>query len=166
MSKHSPIPTKEDFNPWNDTTDAATAWHNFGRLTIDEAYIRFCEAPEVYQEDFMFMGGKAFSYYIPVIEKYLRNIPDVVPCGDDHEAWILAKCIENQFRSDTAPHVQHLKERVIALANYVRENLHRFGDDEEHRQRVADAWTELVRHVSGGGFLAQLRRWLLHCTLH
>lgn len=26
-----------------------------------------------YQEDFMFMGGKAFAFYFPVVEKYLRS---------------------------------------------------------------------------------------------
>jgi hypothetical protein len=148
MTAEPRLPTEHDFNPWNDPTDAHAAWHDFGGLTLDEAYAKFCDNSLYYQEDFMFMGGKAFAYYFPVIEKYLRHVPDVSPCGaDDREAWILAKCIENQFRGDNAPHVQHLKERVLDLANFVREHLHRFGEDGDERQKIANAWSELVAHV-------------------
>lgn len=110
---------------------------------------KFCEHPMYYQEDFMFMGGIAFAYYFPVIETYIRNAPDTEPFGD-HEAWILAKGIEIQFSGDNLAHVRHLKDRVVTLANFVHENIDRFGDDGEERQRVADAWCELVGHIAAG----------------
>lgn len=144
-----PLPTERDFNPRNSPTDAAMAWQNFGGLTLDEAYAKFCEHPMYYQEDFMFMGGIAFAYYFPVIETYIRNAPDTEPFGD-HEAWILAKGIEIQFSGDNLAHVRHLKDRVVTLANFVHENIDRFGDDGEERQRVADAWCELVGHIAAG----------------
>jgi hypothetical protein len=147
MPSEPPLPTEGDFNPWNDPMDAETAWQNFGGLTLDEAYARFCEQPAYYQEDFMFMGGIAFAYYFPVVEKYLRTVPEVNSDGDDHEAWILAKAIQNQFEGDHARHLQHLKERVIALADFMCENLARFGSDDAERQRIGDAWSELVAQI-------------------
>jgi hypothetical protein len=148
MSNEPPLPTERDFNPWNDPTDAETAWQHFGGLTLDEAHARFCEHPMYYQEDFMFMGGIAFAYYFPVVEKYIRNAPDIDPHGDDHEAWILAKGIQSQFSDDSLLHVRHLSERVIALSNFVHDNIDRFGDDDAERDRVADAWSELVAHIT------------------
>ena len=94
----------------------------------------------------MFMGGRAFAYYFPVIEDYLRTAPDV-DVDDDHEAWILAHCIATQFDGDNLAHVRHLTARVIDLADFVRANIRRFGADDNERQRVANAWAELVHQV-------------------
>ena len=98
----------------------------------------------------MFMGGRAFAYYFAVIEKYLRSAPEINCDGDDREVWIFAKCIESQFDGDQLPHVEHLRERAIALSDFVRGNLQRFGDDDAERQKIRDAWSELV------GFLERI----------
>jgi hypothetical protein len=140
------LPTEHDFDPWGRNLDAQNAWRNFGGLTLDEAHAKFHENPLNYQEDFMFMGGRAFAYYFPVVEDHLRS--DSKSDGDDdREAWILAHCIRMQFDSDNLARVRHLAQRVIELAEFVRDNLHRFGADDSERQRVADAWTELVDHI-------------------
>ena len=91
----------------------------------------------------MFMGGKAFAFYFPVVARYLLDTPDVENEGDDRQSWILAKCIENQFKSDTAQHVQHLAGRVISLSHFVQQNIRRFGYGEDERTKIADAWQEL-----------------------
>jgi hypothetical protein len=137
------LPTERDFDPWGGDLDAQCAWRNFGGLTIDQARTKFCENPLYYQEDFMFMGGKAFAYYFPIIEQYLRAVPDASD-DDDHESWILAKCIQNQFTRDDCAHVRHLAERALDLAEFVCQNIHRFGIDNNQRQSVANAWAELV----------------------
>jgi hypothetical protein len=146
VTENNPLPTERDFDPWSGDLDAQCAWRNFGGLRIDQAEAKFRENPQCYQEDFMFMGGKAFAYYFPVIEDYLRAVPDVVS-DDDHESWILAHCIRNQFDRDNLGHVRHLSARVLGLAGFVHNNIRRFGADDEERQRVAEAWTELVRQV-------------------
>jgi hypothetical protein len=146
MTADEELPTERDLDPWNGYPDAQCAWQHFGGLTLGQAEARFRESPDYYQEDFMFMGGKAFAYYFPVIENYLRTIPDV-DCDDDHNAWILAHCIRNQFSGDNLTQVRHLGPRVIRLAEFLREEIHRFGIDDGERQRVATAWTELVEHV-------------------
>jgi hypothetical protein len=139
------LPTERDFDPWNGDQDAQNAWRNFGGLTIDEAQSRFRENPLYYQEDFMFMGGKAFAFYFPVLEHHLETA--LRPCSDDdydHESWILAHCIAAQFDGDNLPYVRHLASRVIELAEFVRDNIHFAVADHGERQRVADAWRELV----------------------
>jgi len=142
------LPTKSDFNPWGpDALDAEYAWTNFGGLTLQEAHAKYQEEPHIYQEDFMFMGGKAFAFYFPVVEDHLRGVPNAENQGDDHQSWILAKGIQNQFHADTAQHVLHLADRIIALSHFIRRNIRRFGDDDEERDRIAGAWQELEQDV-------------------
>jgi hypothetical protein len=148
MSKNhtNSLPTERDFDPWNGNLDAQSAWKNFGGLTLDEAHIRFRENPIYFQEDFMFMGGKAFAYYFPVIESWLQDVPDADSC-DDNQASILAHCLKMQFEGDNLTHVRHLAPRILHLAAFVLKNIRRFGADDRERQRVADAWTELTGHI-------------------
>ena len=69
--KSGPLPGERDFDPDAGDLDAQVAWKHFGGLTLSEAYQRFQEDPEKHTEDFMYMGGKAFAYYFPVLERYL-----------------------------------------------------------------------------------------------
>jgi len=147
MTPRDSLPTERDFDPWNGNLDAQCAWTNFGGLTLEEAKARFRKNLMVYQEDFMFMGGKAFAYYFPVVEDYLQDVPDA-DNYDDHEAWILAHCIGAQINGDNLAHVRHLAPRVTDLADFVLTNIRRFGADNREGQRVAGAWTELVRQVT------------------
>jgi hypothetical protein len=141
------LPTEHDFDPFGGDLDAQVAWRNFGGLTLEQARMKFLEMPEVYHEDFMFMGGKAFAYYFPVIEDFLKSVPEGGNC-DDHQAWILACGIQAHFEGEDLPHVQHLTSRVIALAEYIRGHISRFGYDEGERNKVANEWSELARHVT------------------
>jgi hypothetical protein len=82
------LPTKKDFDPYDGNLDAASAWREFGGLTLDQAYKRFLSNSLSYQEDFMFMGPAAFSFYFPVIERHLYEFK--TDCESDDVAWILA----------------------------------------------------------------------------
>jgi hypothetical protein len=146
MKRDGSLPAKSDFDRWGGDLDAQCAWKNFGGLTLEQAKARFRGCPSTYQEDFMFMGGNAFAYYFPVIEDYLREVTDS-ETDDDHEAWILAHCIQNQFERDDLRQVRRLSARVLDLAEYVHTNIHLFGADDKQRRRVAQAWTELVQQV-------------------
>ncbi|MGO8750670.1 MAG: hypothetical protein ACLQNE_32370 [Thermoguttaceae bacterium] len=147
QSEDPSLPTEVDFDPYGGDLDAQCAWRNFGGLTLDEATRKFRERPEIYQEDFMFMGGRAFAFYFPVIESYLRDVQGENDDDDDHESWILACGIKNQFNAETAHHVLHLAPRVMALSQYVRNNIARYGYDADEQRRIADAWLELENHL-------------------
>ncbi|MEM7232007.1 MAG: hypothetical protein AAF517_07535, partial [Planctomycetota bacterium] len=68
----APLPTQADFDPWDGDLDAGHAWKEFGGLSVDEALAKFLENPGYHQESFMFMGGVAFAFYFPVVDRYLR----------------------------------------------------------------------------------------------
>lgn len=142
------LPTEQDFDPYGGDLDAQCAWRNFGGLTLDEANRKFREAPEIYQEDFMFMGGKAFAFYYPVIDSYLRETPEIPEDErfDDRYAWILAHCIANQFECSTLSDVRHLKSEILDLAGFVRRNIALFGED-TGQFNVDVAWEQLERHL-------------------
>lgn len=140
------LPTERDFDPIGCDLDAQCAWKNFGGLTLDDAKVKFRENALCCQEDFMFMGCKAFAFYFPVIEDYLLSAPDVED-DDDYEAWILSQCIQAQFERDNVGDIRHLADHAIELADFVRQNIRRFGATDEERCRIADAWTDMVGHV-------------------
>jgi len=106
------------------------------------------EHPEIYQEDFMFMGGKAFASYYSVIDSYLHETPWLpTEDRDDREAWILPQCIKNQVQGWNYPHVRHLKGPVLELCAFVRKNLRRFGSEATELDKIDEQWGALQKHL-------------------
>ncbi len=137
-------PKESDFDPYNGCLDAQCAWKNFGGLSVTEAFTKFCDRPEIYQEDFMFMGGAAFSYYFPVIERYVRESHAHADNGYDVEAmWILAHCIKQQFDYRNTQHVESLRTRVLDLITHVRNNLSQYCREMADQRHVDSAWADL-----------------------
>lgn len=143
-----PLPSETDFDPYGGNLDAQCAWKNFGGLTRSEAYARFLENPCYYQEDFMFMGGAAFVYYFPVIERFLLEAVESDE-PEDREAWILAKGISIQLCA-SAHKIQQLSPRIFALAKHVRSNLRHYSAEEEERQSIDTAWAEVEARLAPG----------------
>lgn len=153
---NGPLPGEQDFDPHEGDLDALVAWENFGGLTLKEAYQRFQENPFVYQEDFMWMGGKAFAYYFPVLERYLLVTP--VWGADEEAEWCqvygLGAAIQFQFADDCLPEVRDLVPRVFPLVAQVKESIeayvdsgHPYYSDPEMQQHVIREWNELETHL-------------------
>jgi hypothetical protein len=136
-------PSKADFATSEGDLDGMWAWENFGGLSRTEAYAKFCDMPEIYQEHFMFMGGVAFAYYFDVIERYIME--STIKSGDDEvEAmWILAHCIKQQFLAKDIAPVDRLRSRCLKLALHVRSNLRQYCLDEGEQEVIDGAWLEL-----------------------
>lgn len=142
------LPSELDFDPHAGDLDAQCAWRNFGGLTLDDACEKFDEAPEVYQEDFMFMGGRAFAFYYPVIDQFLRKsalIPAVQ--RGDRQAWILPQCIRHQFEWNPHQSVLELRESVLELCRFMSENLGVFEDDWWDVQDIEVQWCRLEKFL-------------------
>lgn len=138
------LPGEADFDPYGGCLDAQCAWDHFGGLSLTEAHLKFCEHPDLYQEDFMFMGGAAFAYYFPVIERYIRESQVDAEFGIDVEAmWILAHCIKNQIEVSGPRHLEHLRERIDALVDHVRRHPSQYSTELEEQNHVDSAWAEL-----------------------
>ena len=141
------LPGENDFDPWGGCLDAQCAWRDFGGLSRQKAFDRFLENPVYYQEDFMFMGGVAFAYYYPVIERFLLETVTVDE-PDDREAWILAHGIMMQLQT-SRDQIRHLQPRFLELSNFVRNNLQLFTADSDERDRIDQAWSQLESIIEG-----------------
>ena len=149
----SPLPSETDFDPVGCDLDAQCAWKNFGGLTMAEAYEKFLTVPESYQEDFMFMGSRAFAYYFPVIDRYLRTVS--LPRGDlgDCEASILGSAIANQLHPGHAPIPAGLLREIESLHAFVTQNIARYAATPKDQQRIRREWKHvaaaLLKHRGG-----------------
>ena len=138
-------PSEADFDPYSGCLDAQCAWRNFGGLSIDEAFEKFSENPLRYQEDFMWMGGAAFKYYFPVLERYIRK--SRVGSGEVEDevdaVHILADCVKSQFDTPTEGLVMPLRTQILDLAAYVQDNISRYYAREEDLIHAAKSWQAL-----------------------
>ena len=140
----TPLPSRQDFDPHGGDLDAKAAWQNFRGLGLDEAYEKFRSAPEVYQEDFMFMGTRAFAYYFPVIDRYLRTVTlDPRDLGDCETA-ILGDAVAAQFEWKGAIISTELRREIESLSRFVLENVARYAATEEERRHIQQEWQRVA----------------------
>lgn len=143
------LPTYEEFVQSPDALDAKYAWKHFGGLTLDQAAARFEEDPLVYCEDLMFMGWKAFVFYFPVVDQFLRKTAQIdIEEREDRHSWILARAIENQFTGTRAEFVRQLRQPVLQLCNFMLSNLDLFTNDGWDVTQIEQAWQELQQLVA------------------
>ncbi len=143
------LPTERDFDPVGGDLDAQCAWKNFGGLKLEEASAKFKECPTAYQEDFMFMGGKAFAFYFPVIDQFLRKTIELPPDQHgDRESWILPQCIKQQFAGQALQHVLPLKQTVLELCDFMLQNIDLFAEDWPDLVELKSQWQQLKDQVS------------------
>jgi len=142
------LPTERDFDPQGGGLDEQCAWSHFGGLTLEEAFKAFSSNPGLYQEDFMFMGGKAFAFYFPVVDRFLRQTIEL-PENErgDRQSGILAECIRFQFDGTNRRLVAPLKERVLDLCEFMLEHAKLFVDDNDYSAEIARVWMRLREHV-------------------
>jgi hypothetical protein len=147
------LPVEADFDPIGCDLDAQCAWKNFGGLTMAEAYETFLTVPESYQEDFMFMGSRAFAYYFPVVDRYLRTVS--LPRGDlgDCEASILGSAVTNQLHPGHAAIPTSLLREIESLHAFVTQNIARYAATPKDERRIRREWKHvaaaLLKHRGG-----------------
>lgn len=140
------LPSQKDFDPWGGNLDAQSAWQNFGGLDLDAAYRRFIENPSYYQEDFMFMGPRAFAFYFPVVDRYLREVrnDDPLELGDS-QAWILGEGVRSQIKESRSSVDAELFARIASLARYMLEHIHQYAHQPKDQKRVRASWTSVEK---------------------
>ena len=99
----------------------------------------------------MFMGSAAFSYYFPVIDRYLR---EVIPAdeNDDCLAWIIGCGITAQLESTRGFGNSFLAE-IAELARFVRKFPESFDLADIERQRIREVWTKVEALVGEMGIV-------------
>ena len=143
----SPLPLASDFYR-APNTNAELAWKNFGGLSLADAYTKFLECPEIYQEDFMWMFPNAFEYYFPIIDKYLREVDinddDDWTMDDGCHAWILGCAVHSQFhwKDGTTPR-EYVVQEISSLSEFVQGNLKRYSVKDDERTRIRNSWVKV-----------------------
>jgi hypothetical protein len=135
----STLPTYGDFGSG---LDEENAFKHFGGLSLERAYERFLKSPEVYQEDFMDMGPVAFTFYFPIVERYLYTIK-AQRRYYDCEAAILATDFLFQLSEPKIFQNKELLFRLIRLTDYVIANLGQYALQGDEQIRIWESWEEL-----------------------
>jgi hypothetical protein len=137
------LPGQADFDPFGGCIDALSAWDDFGGLTRSEGFEKFCSSPDSYHEGFMWMGGRAFAFYFPIIERYVFQT-HIADDEDEVDAiWILAHCISLHLDPDSHDDIKTVRDRILTLTQHVRSNLSKFGKTPTDQRHVDEAWREL-----------------------
>jgi hypothetical protein len=144
----APLPGLSDFVPFDGDLDAINAWKHFGGLSLDQALRLFLENPLHYLEDFMFMGPTALDYYLPIIERYLRDYRRADDDDDDGCTWFLGAAMVSQLETNKpCPIATGTAMEIADLAAFVIEEVERFAGDPEGQRRILGKWRE-ARHLA------------------
>lgn len=74
------ILSNDDINIYN-SPDEQLASEHFLHKTLEQVEVLFQENSAYYQEDLMWMGPKAFQFYLPAVTNYIKSTDSI---GDDH----------------------------------------------------------------------------------
>jgi hypothetical protein len=66
------LPTEEDINVYN-SLDEQQAVKHFLNKTLEQAEAMFRDNSAYYQEDLMWMGPKAFQFYLQAVINYIKS---------------------------------------------------------------------------------------------
>jgi len=144
LTRSAALPLKGDFDPYGGCLDALCAWDHFGGSTLQQAYDIFLTNPLNYQEDFMFMGTRAFEYYFPVVDRYLGEVS-----GERSEgAAILGYGIALQFDWKAAALAAKIVSEIEALSVFVQADPARFALEPDESRRFAKAWQKVDEKIA------------------
>lgn len=94
------------------------------------------------------MGGRAFDYYYPVIDRFLRDT--LLLSGDeidDRQSWILPQCIRYQFEGKNLPYVRNRKREILELCDFMLSNIRVFAWAWDPPSEIESQWTQLRSHL-------------------
>ncbi len=126
------IPTAGEINVF-DSLDERTAVHNFLGKNLEQARSLFRDNFLYYQEDLLFMGPKAFGFYVPAAIDYLCSAE---ADGDCDAASSFCGLIE--FRLDHGP------ADIVAAAPIIREGIAGILENFERYQCDVDIYGDVA----------------------
>jgi hypothetical protein len=116
------LPTRDDFNIFN-SLDEETACKHFLNKTLIEAQALFREDGLTYCQDFMWMGPRAFNFYIEALFNYLKSDDSI---GDSDIINCLLSVVEYRRNDEKFPSAVG---RVRMIIDYVIANYDKFQVD-------------------------------------
>ena len=95
-----------------------------------------------------FIGGRAFDFSYPVIDRFLRKTIEIPEDQrGDRQSWILPQCIKNQFKGPGNVDVRQLRDSVLDLCAFMIENVGLFADDWNDVAEIENQWRYLRQLV-------------------
>lgn len=116
------LPTKDEINVYN-SLDEITACSHFLDKTLEEAEILFRENSLAYGQDLMWMGFRAFAFYLQAAVNYLRGD---YSAGDSDIINCLYSTMEYRWEEEG---FTLLHDTIDELINYVMTNYDKFEVD-------------------------------------
>lgn len=117
-------PSARDINPHGSLDEVVAADH-FLHKSLEEAEMLFREDSALYQEDLMWMGPRAFAYYLPAAIQYVKS---EAAAGDvEFIAALLAIVRFRQEEEEFSLATRAVKD----LVSYVTRHINRFEIDGE-----------------------------------
>jgi hypothetical protein len=142
------VPSERDINPGDSPDEISAAKHFLGK-TVEEAEELFRENSFTYQEDLMWMGPRAFHYYIQSAINYVKSEH---AAGDDQFIDCLHMIV--RFRSEDEGLQSLATDAVLDLIDYVIDNYDKFDVDAgvfgDVREKFRTLKSELLSARGGG----------------
>jgi len=123
MNRDGTLPTEAEINVYDSLDERAAVLVFYGK-TLEEAEELFRENSLRYQEGLMWMGPKAFDYYMDAAINYVKS-----PAGVRDEAMVHAITSILDYRLDNGDIPQASLPKLLALVEWVVDNYDRFSMD-------------------------------------
>ena len=137
-------PTPDEISPFG-TLDEIDALEHFGGKTLLEAEVLFRENGQFYAEDLMWMGSKAFCYYLPAARKYLESDAS----SGDYE-FVSGLCTACGFRFDEEfESVSAAIPEMRAIATVVLRKWREYDIDDDIYDEDKDWYTKIAQRLEG-----------------
>ena len=116
------LPTKDEINVYN-SLDEITACEHFLNKTLEEAEFLFRESSLAYGQDLVWMGPKAFDFYLQAVINYLQS---EYSAADNDIVNCLTSVIEYRLQEEGFSLV---RDKVNTIIDYVIANYDKFEVD-------------------------------------
>ena len=130
------LPTEDEINVHN-SLDEIVASEHFLNKTLEEAEALFRENSAYYQEDLMWMGPRAFAFYLQAAINYLKSPHSA---GDDHILSCLYEIVMFRLPEEGFPLALN---GVKTLIDYVVNNYEKFNVDKDIYGDLREKYREL-----------------------
>ncbi len=133
------IPNQKDISPGYAQLDEELALKHFLGKNKNEAAELFFNHSELYGDDLMWMGSRAFSYYFPSVEPYLRS-----DFSNKDSVFIdaLMRTLEQRLQDDPSS-IKLCKDSALRILEYIANNVTKFIT---YKNESAEALT-ILSHI-------------------
>ena len=143
------LPTSREINPFDDLDGREAEQHFLGK-TLDEAEALFRENSLYYQEDLIWMGPVAFSFYLRAALSYLKSASAQ---GDSDIVSCLCAVLEFHLQHD-AEAVCKASDTMAELCRYVLVAYNRFDVDETIYGDLRVKYQKILKQIGAEPTLA------------